>query len=467
MQIGIIGTGYVGLVSGACFAELGHNVICVDTNDAVVETLNSGAIHIHEDGLTELVQGNAAAGRLKFSTELSETVGNSDIVFIAVGTPSRPEDGYPDLTYVHKAATEIAVSLRGYTVVVTKSTVPVGTTRSIRQIIEEANPDADFDVAANPEFLREGDAIEDFMCPDRIVIGAESAEAIAALKEVYGRISALGVPLVVTDLETAELVKYASNAFLATKIAFINEMADLCECLGGNIESVAYAVGLDSRIGSKFLRAGAGFGGSCLPKDLRALSALGKMVQRESRIVNAAIEANTFRKQQMAQRIVHACGGSVSGKTLAILGVTFKPNTDDMREAPSIEILEALVRAGAHLQAYDPAGIVTALPLIKSVEWCASAYAAMEDADAVVILTEWEVFRFLDLDRMKKLLRASLIIDLRNIYQPEDVVAAGLAYVGIGQPPVGLEHARLHTEHFEQSDEPFPEVPRLVSSDAD
>ena len=434
MRIAMIGTGYVGLVSGACFMKFGVDVTCVDKDESKIETLKSGAISIYEPGLDALVAEGFESGRLTATTNLAEAVDGADVVFIAVGTPSRRGDGYADLSYVYAAAEDIANALTGYTVVVTKSTVPVGTGKEVDRKIREARPDADFDVVSNPEFLREGSAIEDFMRPDRVVIGTDSERAQEVMRILYRPLYLLETPMLFTKRETAELIKYASNAFLATKITFINEMADICDKVGANVSDVAQGIGLDGRIGGKFLHAGPGYGGSCFPKDTLALAQTAREVGAPVTIVESVIAANNNRKKAMAERIIAACGGSIGGKTLAVLGVTFKPNTDDMRESPSLDILPALQKAGGRICAYDPEGMSEAGPLLPGVNWCQSAYETMVGAEAVVIITEWNEFRLLDLERIKSLLRHPLMIDLRNIYDPSEMASAGFVYHSIGRP---------------------------------
>jgi UDPglucose 6-dehydrogenase len=434
MQIAIIGTGYVGLVSGACYSEFGHDVVCVDRDAAKIAALRSGEVPIFEPGIEPLVARNVAEGRLSFSTDLAAAVHGADAVFIAVGTPSRRGDGHADLAYVHAAAAEIGTALNGYTVIVTKSTVPVGTSREVARILREARPDADFDVASNPEFLREGAAIGDFMRPDRVVIGTGSERAREVLGRVYRPLYLIETPIIFTEPETAELIKYAANAFLATKITFINEMADLCEKLGADVHDVARGIGLDGRIGRKFLHAGPGYGGSCFPKDTLALVRTAAQAGAPTRIVESVIAVNDARKRQMAAKIVEHCGGSIAGKTIAVLGLTFKPNTDDMRDAPSLDIIPALIEAGATVRAYDPEGLDEAKKLLDGVAWCEGAYEALEGADALVIITEWNAFRALDLARVKELMKAPVMVDLRNIYDPREMAAAGFDYTGIGRP---------------------------------
>ncbi len=434
MQIAMIGTGYVGLVSGACFSEFGHDVVCVDNDAGKIDRLRGGEVPIFEPGIEPLIARNVAEGRLSFSTELAEAVRGADAVFIAVGTPSRRGDGHADLAYVHAAAREIGAALNGYTVIVTKSTVPVGTSRDVARIVREARPDAEFDVASNPEFLREGAAIGDFMRPDRVVIGTGSERAREVLGQIYRPLYLIETPIIFTEPETAELIKYAANAFLATKITFINEMADLCEKVGADVHDVARGIGLDGRIGRKFLHAGPGYGGSCFPKDTLALVRTAERVGAPTRIVEAVVAVNDARKKQMAAKIVAHCGGSVAGKTLAVLGLTFKPNTDDMRDAPSLDIVPALIEAGARIRAYDPEGLGEAKKLLDGVAWCEGAYEAMEGADALIIITEWNAFRALDLARVKALMKAPVMIDLRNIYDPQEMAAAGFDYASIGRP---------------------------------
>jgi len=442
MRIAVIGTGYVGLVSGACFSEFGVDVTCVDVDSAKIARLERGQMPIYEPGLEQVVATNRAAGRLSFTSDLAGAVAGADAVFIAVGTPSRRGDGHADLSYVFAAAEEIAASLAGYTVVVTKSTVPVGTGRKVAEIVRRKRPDAQFDVASNPEFLREGSAIQDFMRPDRVVIGAESARARAVLRELYRPLYLIETPVLFTALETAELIKYAANAFLATKIAFINEVADLCEKVGADVQDVARGIGLDGRIGRKFLHAGPGFGGSCFPKDCLALVRTAQEAGSPLGIVETVVEGNDRRKERMAGRVIAALGGSVAGKTVACLGLTFKPNTDDMRESPSLAIVPALMQAGAAVRAYDPEGMAEARKLLPGAVFCSSAYEAMAGADALVIVTEWNAFRALDLARVKALLATPVIVDLRNIYKPADMAAAGFFYHSIGREPAAPEPAR-------------------------
>jgi UDPglucose 6-dehydrogenase len=435
MRIAVIGTGYVGLVSGACFSEFGVSVVCVDKEEAKIARLRRGEMPIYEPGLEALVGANVAAGRLSFTTELAAAVDGADAVFIAVGTPSRRGDGHADLSYVFAAAEEIGCALTGYTVVVTKSTVPVGTGRQVAAILRRVCPSGHFDVASNPEFLREGSAIEDFMRPDRVVIGTDGERAQAVMRQLYRPLYLIETPMLFTDIETAELIKYASNAFLATKITFINEIADLCERVGADVQDVAKGIGLDGRIGRKFLHAGPGFGGSCFPKDCRALVRTAHETEASLSIVETVVKVNDARKRRMADKIIAACGGTLADKTIAVLGLTFKPNTDDMRDAPSLEVLPRLAAAGAVVRAFDPEGMAEARKLLPELVYCNDAYEAMAGADALVLLTEWNEFRALDLARVRRLLANPLIIDLRNIYQPQEMAAAGFRYISIGRPP--------------------------------
>jgi UDPglucose 6-dehydrogenase len=434
MRIAMIGTGYVGLVSGACFSEFGIDVVCVDRDEGKVARLKNGEIPIYEPGLDVLVKKNADSGRLTFTTDLKSSIAGADAVFIAVGTPSRRGDGHADLSFVYGAAMDIAAHLTGYAVVVTKSTVPVGTGRQVERIIRAARPELEFDVASNPEFLREGSAINDFMRPDRVVIGAESERAQEVMRKLYRALYLIETPILFTKLETSELIKYAANTFLATKITFINEIADLCEKVGANVHDVARGIGLDGRIGKKFLHAGPGYGGSCFPKDTLALVKTAQDYGTPLRIVETVVDVNDKRKRRMAEKIITACGGDVKGKTLAVLGLTFKPNTDDMRDAPSLSIVPALQQAGATIRAYDPEGMKEAKNLLPDATYCHDAYDAMKGADAVVILTEWNQFRNLDVTRMKTLLKTPVMIDLRNIYTPADMKAAGFDYTCVGRP---------------------------------
>ncbi len=434
MRIAMIGTGYVGLVSGACFSEFGVEVVCVDKDQAKIQRLRDGKIPIFEPGLDALVETNAKAGRLAFSTDLAEAVAGADAVFIAVGTPSRRGDGHADLTYVYGAAEEIGRALTGYAVVVTKSTVPVGTGRQVERIIRQVRPEVEFDVASNPEFLREGSAIQDFMRPDRVVIGTHSSRAREVMRQLYRPLYLIETPIIFTHLETAELIKYAANSFLATKITFINEIADLCERVGADVHDVARGIGLDGRIGRKFLHAGPGFGGSCFPKDTLALVRTGQDAGTPIRIVETVVSVNDERKRRMAQKVIDACGDSVQGKTIAVLGLTFKPNTDDMRAAPSLAILPVMIGAGARIRAYDPEGMAEAKKLMPHVTYCDDAYEAMEGADAMIVLTEWNQFRALDLDRVKRLLKSPVVVDLRNVYDPLQMRDAGFTYTCVGRP---------------------------------
>lgn len=433
MKIAMIGTGYVGLVSGACFAEFGPHVTCVDLDEAKIQRLLNGEIPIYEPGLDDLVAKGIKAGRLAFTTDLKVAVADADAVFIAVGTPSRRGDGHADLRFVEAAAAEIARAMTGYTVVVTKSTVPVGTGRRVAQIIRETNPTADFDVASNPEFLREGSAIGDFMRPDRVVIGAESERAQQVMKSLYRPLYLTETPIVMTTLETAELTKYAANAFLATKITFINEIADLCEKVGANVQDVARGMGLDGRIGKKFLNAGPGYGGSCFPKDTIALVRTAQEYGSPARIVETVVQVNDRRKGAMASRVIAAAGGSLRGKTVGVLGVAFKPNTDDMRDAPSLAIVPAIQDAGAKVRAFDPAAMHEAQTLLPGVHWCEDAYDVATGADVLVLITEWNEFRALDLERVAAVMNAPVLVDLRNVYRADEVRAAGFTYSSIGR----------------------------------
>lgn len=433
MHIVVMGAGYVGLVSAACFAEFGVRVTCIDQDAGRIEALQNGIIPIFEPGLDELVARNVERGTLRFGIDLAAAMETATAIFIAVGTPTRRGDGYADLSYVYKAAEDIAKQLSHYTVIVTKSTVPVGTGREIERLIRSARPEAEFDVCSNPEFLREGSAINDFMRPDRVIIGCESERASNIMTALYRPLYLIETPMVITKLETAELTKYAANAFLAIKITFINEIADLCEKVGADVQVVARGMGLDGRIGRKFLHAGPGYGGSCFPKDTLALAYTAQEKGVPLRLVEATIDINAKRKKDMAVRIVGACGGSVRGKTIAVLGLTFKPNTDDMRDSVSLDVIPALQKAGAAIRAYDPAGMKEAKGLLQNITWCDDAYSAMQDADAVVILTEWNEFRALDLPQMLTVLKSPVLIDLRNIYRPEEMRAAGFSYVSVGR----------------------------------
>jgi UDPglucose 6-dehydrogenase len=433
MHVAMIGTGYVGLVSGACFADFGHHVTCVDKDAGKIASLARGEVPIFEPGLADLVKSNLREGRLVFATELTAAVRAADAVFIAVGTPSRRGDGHADLSYVYAAARDIAAALDGFTLVITKSTVPVGTGDEIERIIRQARPDADVAVVANPEFLREGAAIRDFKHPDRIVVGSEDPRARDMMAELYRPLYLNAAPLLHTDRRTAELIKYAANAFLATKITFINEIADLCEKVGADVQEVARGIGLDNRIGTKFLHAGPGFGGSCFPKDNLALIKTGQDHAAPLRLVEAVAAVNDQRKRAMARKVAAALGGHIRGKTVAVLGLTFKPNTDDMREAPSIALITALNDMGAHVRAYDPAGMDQAKAVLADVTYCDSAYACADGADALVIVTEWEQFRALDLARLKRTMARPVVVDLRNIYRPDEMAKHGFVYVGVGR----------------------------------
>lgn len=433
MRVAMIGTGYVGLVSGACFADFGHEVVCVDKDKEKIAALARGEVPIYEPGLNDVVAINARAGRLKFATELSGAVAEADAVFIAVGTPSRRGDGFADLTFVYDAAREIARSLDGFTVVITKSTVPVGTGDEVERIIRETRPDADFAVVSNPEFLREGAAIRDFKLPDRIVIGTSDTRAKDLMSELYRPLYLNRSPILFTGRRTAELIKYAANAFLATKITFINEIADLAEKVGADVQEVARGIGLDNRIGSKFLHAGPGYGGSCFPKDTVALIKTAQDHASPLRIVEAVAAVNDTRKRAMARKVSAALGGEVRGKTVAILGLTFKPNTDDMREAPSIPLITALQDMGAKVRAYDPIGMEQAKSVIGNVTFCDDAYSCAKGAAALVIVTEWEQFRALDFDRLKTIMSQPVLVDLRNVYRPDEISRRGFAYEGIGR----------------------------------
>ncbi len=433
MQLTMIGTGYVGLVSGVCFSDFGHDVICVDKLPEKIEALDRGEVPIYEPGLDAMMAKNVANGRLKFTLDLNEAVAAAEAVFIAVGTPTRRGDGHADLTYVYDAARDIARALKGYTVIVTKSTVPVGTNREVARVIRAENPDADFDVSSNPEFLREGAAIEDFMRPDRVVVGVESDRAKAVMAKIYRPLALREAPIIYTDLESAEMIKYAANAFLATKITFINEIANLCEKVGANIQSVSKGMGMDNRIGGKFLHAGPGYGGSCFPKDTKALARIGQEHASPVNIVETVIKVNEERKRQMIDKVMYLCGDKVKSKKIAVLGVTFKPNTDDMRDSPSLTIVPALVGAGADVHVVDPQGRKEGEELLPSVTWVEDVYEAVTGADAVVVLTEWNEFRALDLKRLAGLMKDAKMADLRNIYDPAEAKEAGFEYVSIGR----------------------------------
>ena len=432
MRVSMIGAGYVGLVSGACFADFGHQVICVDKDAAKIAALKRGEIPIFEPGLDELLESNIKQGRLEFAADTSR-VGEADAVFIAVGTPSRRGDGHADLSFVYQAVREIAPLLAATAVLITKSTVPVGTGDEIENILRNARPDADIQVVSNPEFLREGAAIQDFKHPDRIVVGTDQERARKVLGEIYRPLYLNAPPIIYVSRRTAELIKYASNAFLATKITFINEIADLCEQVGADVQEVARGMGLDNRIGAKFLHPGPGFGGSCFPKDASALIKTAHDHGVPLRLVEAVAAVNDQRKRAMARKVVAACGGSIRGATIAVLGLTFKPNTDDMREAPSISLITALLDAGANVRAYDPEGMKQARAVLENVTYADHAYACMEGADALVIATEWDEFRALDLGRVKALLKRPILVDLRNIYRPQDMARWGFLYVGVGR----------------------------------
>ena len=433
MRIAMIGTGYVGLVSGACFSDFGHTVTCVDKDAAKIARLRNGELPIFEPGLDALIASNVEAGRLSFTTDSAAAIRSAEAVFLAVGTPSRRGDGFADLSFVYDATREIASEMQDFTIVVIKSTVPVGTNDEVDAIIRKLRPDGDFAVVSNPEFLREGAAIEDFKRPDRVVVGTEDERARRLMREVYRPLFINETPILFTGRRAAELIKYASNAFLATKITFINEMADLCEQCGADVQEVARGMGLDRRIAGKFLHAGPGFGGSCFPKDTAALTAIGQRYGVPIRIVETVIGINDARKRAMADKVMAACGGSLQGKTVAVLGLTFKPNTDDMREAPSLVIVPALEALGARVRAHDPHGMAEARKLMPALETAPDPYSCLDGADAVVILTEWDQFRALDLDRVKRRLRSPVVIDLRNIYKPADMAERGFTYVSVGR----------------------------------
>ena len=434
MKIAMIGTGYVGLVSAACFSEFGVEVVCVDKDEAKIDRLNAGEIPIYEPELDALVEKSVAAERLSFTTTLEDGVRGADAVFVAVGTPSRRGDGHADLTYVYDAAREIAEAMNGYTVIVTKSTVPVGTGDEVENIVRQVRPDAEFDVVSNPEFLREGSAINDFMRPDRVVIGSTSERANEVMRGLYRPLYLIETPIIFTRRRTAELIKYAANTFLATKITFINEMADLCEAVGADVQDVARGIGLDGRIGRKFLHAGPGYGGSCFPKDTLALVRTAQDSGSPVKIVETVVAVNDDRKRRMADKVTQACGGSLTGKTVSVLGLTFKPNTDDMRDSPSLDIVPALIEAGAEVRVFDPRGMEEARELIDGVTWCETSYDAVEGSDVVAIVTEWNEFRALDLDRVKSLMKRPCMVDYRNIYNPDEMAAAGFDYSCVGRP---------------------------------
>ena len=434
MRVAMIGTGYVGLVSGVCFSDFGHDVVCVDKDAAKIETLRAGKTPIYEPGLESLMAKNVEAGRLSFTTDLPSAVKDADAVFIAVGTPTRRGEGHADLTYVYAAAEEVARAVDGFTVIVTKSTVPVGTNREVARRVGAICDAADFSVASNPEFLREGAAIDDFMRPDRVVVGVEDERAKKVMADLYRPLNIRETPMVFTSLESAEIIKYAANAFLATKITFINEMADLCEKVGGDIHAVAKGMGLDNRIGSKFLHAGPGYGGSCFPKDTLALTRTAQEMNSPIRIVETVVSVNDARKRRMAEKVVDAFDGRIAGKKIAVFGVTFKPETDDMREAPSLTIVPALIGAGAQVTVTDPQGRKEGEHLLPGVSWAETAYEAAAEADAVVVITEWNEFRGLDLVRLRQSMRGPVLVDLRNIYRPEEAKAAGFEYTSVGRP---------------------------------
>jgi UDPglucose 6-dehydrogenase len=433
MRVTMIGSGYVGLVSGACFADFGHEVVCVDKDERKIAALLAGKMPIYEPGLDRLVHKNVKSGRLRFTTDLADGVGDADAVFIAVGTPSRRGDGHADLSYVYAAAREIGEAITGYTVIVTKSTVPVGTGDEVERIIGEVNPTAEFAVVSNPEFLREGAAIDDFKRPDRIVIGGHDQRGLEVMRAIYRPLSLNRAPVVEMSRRGAELTKYAGNAFLATKITFINEIADLCEKVGADVQDVARGIGLDGRIGAKFLHAGPGYGGSCFPKDTLALLKTSQDYDAPQRIVEAVVAVNDNRKRAMGRKVIQAMDGEVRGKTVAVLGLTFKPNTDDMRDSPAIAVVRTLQDAGANIRAYDPEGMEQATLVLDQVTYCDSPYEAIEGSDALVIVTEWDAFRALDLKRVRSMLKEPVLVDLRNIYPRSDAEAAGLRYHGVGR----------------------------------
>lgn len=434
MKIVVIGSGYVGLVSGTCFAEFGHFVTCVDKDEQKIKNLKKGIIPIYEPGLDDMVKENIASGRLSFTTEPKNALAEADAVFIAVGTPtSRRGDGYADLTYVYAVAKEIAPLLKKYTVIVDKSTVPVGTAKEVKRIIKEVNPQADFDVASNPEFLREGAAIDDFMRPNRVVVGAENEKAKEVMREIYKPLYLIETPIVFTNLQTAELIKYASNGFLAAKISFINEIANLCEAIGANVVDLAKGMGLDNRIGKKFLHAGPGYGGSCFPKDTLALARIAQEHGSPIRVIETVIEVNAAQKARMVGKIRKALSGSEAGKTIAVLGLTFKPETDDMRDSPALTILPALMEKGAKIVATDPHGMEEAKKIMPEINYVSDIYETVKDADAVILMTEWNEYRSLDLEKLKKLMKGNVFVDLRNVYEPEVIRKAGFEYTGVGR----------------------------------
>lgn len=447
MRIGMVGTGYVGLVSGTCFAEFGIEVVCIDKDESKIQRLKNGEIPIYEPGLEELVAKQVKAGRLSFTTDLAEGMKGAKAVFIAVGTPARRDDGQADLTYVYQAARDIAALIEDYTLIVTKSTVPVGTAQEVKKIVREeldkqGRSDIEFDICSNPEFLREGAAINDFIRPDRVVIGVESERAIEIMRDLYRPLYINETPMVITSPETSETIKYAANAFLATKITFINEIANLCEKTGANVQQVAKGIGLDGRIGSKFLHAGPGYGGSCFPKDTLALTQIGQKYGAPQNIVETVVWVNTERQRSMAEKVIEACGGDVEGKRIAVLGLSFKPNTDDMRDAPSLQIVPFLQDEGAHIAAYDPVAMSEAKKHLEDVEWCDDAYEAAKEADALVIITEWNEFRALALSRLKDIMKDTVMIDLRNIYKPDEMRAQGFRYISIGRPEVAPQQEK-------------------------
>ncbi|MGV1755725.1 UDP-glucose 6-dehydrogenase [Rhizobium sp. AC27/96] len=439
MRITMIGSGYVGLVSGVCFADFGHDVICVDKDASKIEALQRGEIPIFEPGLEQLVADNVRAGRLSFTTNVETSVADSDVVFIAVGTPSRRGDGHADLSYVYAAAREIAEHVKGFTVIVTKSTVPVGTGDEVERIVRETNPQADVAIVSNPEFLREGAAIEDFKRPDRIVIGLNDDRARGVMTEVYRPLYLNQAPLLFTARRTSELIKYAANAFLAMKITFINEMADLCEKVGANVQEVSRGIGLDGRIGSKFLHAGPGYGGSCFPKDTLALAKTAQDFDAPVRLIETTISINDNRKRAMGRKVIAAMGGDIRGKSIAVLGLTFKPNTDDMRDSPAISVIQTLQDAGATVSGYDPEGMDNARLVLNDITYADDAYGAARGADALVIVTEWNQFRALDFARLKSVMKSPVLVDLRNIYRHDEVTKHGFAYTSIGRPMNGAE----------------------------
>ncbi|OSQ44692.1 UDP-glucose/GDP-mannose dehydrogenase family protein [Thalassospira sp. MCCC 1A01428] len=437
MHVAMIGTGYVGLVSGACFSEFGTDVICVDKDVSKIERLEQGIMPIYEPGLDVLVENNVKSGRLHFTTDLKKGVKDADVVFIAVGTPTRRGDGHADLSYVYAAAEEIAEAMEGFTVIVTKSTVPVGTGREVERIIREKRPDAEFAVVSNPEFLREGSAIGDFMRPDRVVIGTSNERARTVMSDLYRPLYLIETPIVFTTRETSEMIKYAANTFLAAKITFINEIADLCEKVGADVHDVARGIGLDGRIGKKFLHPGPGYGGSCFPKDTLALVRTAQEHNSPLRIIETVVAVNNDRKKAMADRVIAACGGSVAGKTIGILGLAFKPNTDDMRDSPSLDVVPALIAAGANVRAYDPEAMEEAAKLLEGLTYCETAFETIEGADAMVVLTEWNEFRGLNLKRVKAALKSPVVVDLRNVYEPREMKEHGFEYSCVGRGTIG------------------------------